>query len=345
MKKLDLSRGLPAERDLLLTEAPVADVRESISMWIYDDQGRFGLPRFVIEAIGSTWMQRGIQANIAFPSGRVFNGGASVVAPTLSDAERATVFGAGPLTFRCVEPFRRWTMSYDGSPLATTIERQRGGDTTGDPTPVHIELDCTMAVPPWIQGEMNLHSKKLLDTDIEGLFMGGARYEQLFRATGTMTIADEATIEFSATGLRVHRVGVRNTGEFWGHCWQSAVFPSGKAFGYIAFPTRPDGAPSYNEGFVFDGETMHAAQVVDAPWMKSFDPRDDVSMVLETADGKVRVGGVSTSPTYHAAGTSPFGPWQAGQAEAPLGIPFHQGGARYEWDDEVTYGMVERSLP
>jgi hypothetical protein len=28
-----------------------------------------------------------------------------------------------------------------------------------------------------------------------------------------------------------------------------------------------------------------------------------------------------------------------------VGLPFHQGGVRYEWDGEVTYGMIERSLP
>ena len=31
---------------------------------------------------------------------------------------------------------------------------------------------------------------------------------------------------------------------------------SGKAFGYIAYPPRPDGSPSYAECYLFDGETF-----------------------------------------------------------------------------------------
>jgi hypothetical protein len=28
----------------------------------------------------------------------------------------------------------------------------------------------------------------------------------------------------------------------------------GRAFGYIAYPPRPDGEPTFNEGYIFDGE-------------------------------------------------------------------------------------------
>jgi hypothetical protein len=33
--------------------------------------------------------------------------------------------------------------------------------------------------------------------------------------------------------------------------WQSALFPSGRGFGDLAYPPRPDGSPSYNEGYLF----------------------------------------------------------------------------------------------
>ena len=81
-----------------------------------------------------------------------------------------------------------------------------------------------------------------LKTSIEGDLMGGPRYEQLFRATGTVTIGgDEHPIhrQWAADPPQ----GVRKLAGFWGHSWQSAVFPSGKAFGYIAYPPRPDGSP------------------------------------------------------------------------------------------------------
>jgi hypothetical protein len=122
-----------------------------------------------------------------------------------------------------------------------------------------------MAVPPWVQGTMSNDARNMLESNIEGLFMGGERHEQLFRARGSFRVAGEKEVTFTATGLRINRIGMRNVSEFWGHCWQSAVFPSGKAFGYIAYPPRPDGTTSYNEGYIFDGTKMIPAKVIEAP--------------------------------------------------------------------------------
>lgn len=68
--------------------------------------------------------------------------------------------------------------------------------------------------------------------------MGGPRYEQLFRATGSMEVAGRRQ-DFSGSELRIRRQGVRRLEGFWGHCWQSALFGSGRAFGYIAYPPVP----------------------------------------------------------------------------------------------------------
>ena len=49
-------------------------MRDSVSMWISDAQGRFGFPRMCVEAVADEWDNRGIQANIASPDGRVLIG-------------------------------------------------------------------------------------------------------------------------------------------------------------------------------------------------------------------------------------------------------------------------------
>ena len=60
---------------------------------------------------------------------------------------------------------------------------------------------------------------------------------------------------------------------FRGHAWQSAVFPSGRAFGYIVYPPRDDGKPTYNEGYLFEGDgELIPAWVVDAPWLRRLQP-------------------------------------------------------------------------
>jgi prepilin-type processing-associated H-X9-DG protein len=59
------------ERDLVLAGAPDnAGVREGDNMWILDDAGRFTFPRIGVEAIGSQWLDRGMQANVGFADGR-----------------------------------------------------------------------------------------------------------------------------------------------------------------------------------------------------------------------------------------------------------------------------------
>src|SRR5689334_20809510 len=102
-------------------------------------------------------------------------------------------------------------------------------------------------------------------------------------------------------GLRIRRQGVRRLEGFWGHCWQSALFPSGRAFGYIAYPPRPDGKPTFNEGYLYlgrDGDLI-PARVVEAPWLTRLEPRgEDVSVVLETAEGTERIEGETVLSTH-----------------------------------------------
>ena len=128
--------------------------------------------------------------------------------------------------------------------------------------------------------------------------MGGPRYEQLFRATGAVRVAGTEHA-FTGSGLRIRRQGVRRLEGFWGHCWQSALFPSGRAFGYIAYPPRPDGQPTFNEGYLFAGDgDLIPARVVDAPWLTKLQPLgEDVSVVLQTADGTVRIEGETVLST------------------------------------------------
>jgi hypothetical protein len=166
--------------------------------------------------------------------------------------------------------------------------------------------------------------------------MGGPRYEQLFRAKGTLRIGDE-THAFNGSGLRIRRQGVRRIEGFWGHCWQSALFPGGRGFGYITYPPRGDGKPTYNEGYVFEGDgDLVPARVVEAPWLRKLVPRgDDVSVVLETARGRIRIEGDTALSTF-----------AMGRPELPKDFPvLQQAGVRYRWDGETTWGMMERSTP
>jgi hypothetical protein len=122
---------------------------------------------------------------------------------------------------------------------------------------------------------------------------------------------------------------------FWGHCWMSAVFPSGRAFGVNVFPPRLDGKPSFNEGFVFDGDgVLKPARAVQVPWMKRlYTGGEDVPLVLETADARLSI-----------EGTTFINCRSPGASILPASFPVvQQAHARYRWDGEEACGMIERS--
>jgi hypothetical protein len=218
------------------------------------------------------------------------------------------VLGAGPLRFECIEPFVHWRVTYSSDEL-------------------ELEVDAHSVVPPWVQGSYVFEGHHVA---------GEARFEQLCRVAGSVRVG--TTVEpFSGGGLRVHRKGGNRSdyGDFFGHNWQSARFPSGRAFGFMHYRPRPDGTPKYREGWLLDGDQIVAARVEDTPWMTATYPSgEDVSFSLRTADRAVRINGETFVSSFRP-------PRPIGDGTTfPL---LHSGIARYEWDGEVAFGMIERS--
>jgi hypothetical protein len=315
-------------------------MRESVNAWAWDDGAGFGFPRIGVEAVADQWGTHDVQVNIALAGGRVLNifEPGKVHDPIGPDG-RARVLGAGPLSFELVEPFRHWRMHLDGTAVETSVDAQvRGAGRGQGPharVPVRLELEVRSAAPPWENGALIAEARHVLETQDEGDLMGGPRYEQLFRTTGTFTVGD-VEHRVNGGGLRVRRQGVRRLPTFRGHAWQSAVFPSGRAFGYITYPPRSDGKPTYNEGYVFEGDgELVPARVVTAPWLQALRPAgEDVSVVLETAHGTTTVHGESVLSTFTVMG-----------AGIGAGLNLQQAITRYTWDGETANGMMERSTP
>lgn len=345
---IDLTGGIdPAREYVFATRPDNPEMRDSVSFWVVDDRGELGLPRIGIEAVAANWDSHDIQVNIAFPDGRVYRvrgNGPSV--PPLGSGGQPTVLGAGGLAFECVQPFDTWTMRYDGPAVQTSSADLMAGRKDGPAVDVALRVEAKMAVPPWVQGALQRDAGRQLEESVEGALMGGARYEQLFRAVGSLTVAGQR-LEFSGSGLRIRRQGVRKLAGFWGHAWQSAVFGSGKAFGYIAYPPRPDGQPTFNEGYVFTGDGgLVPARVLEAPWLTRLQARgEDVSLILETAHGTVRIEGETVYSTHDIQHDDDMYSMHALKDEMPTFPALHQAGVRYRWEGEQAYGMLERSNP
>lgn len=336
---VDLSGGLAEDREFVFGERPDdPEMRESVNAWIWDGEAEVGIPRIGVEAVADRWDSHDIQVNLATADGRVFNApGPGKKHDPMSADGKARLLGGGPLSFELIEPYRHWRMHLDGEMAEGTVAAQIAGERTDSRplVPVEIDIDIRAAVPPWENGAMLAEAKRVLDEQDEGALMGGPRFEQLGRATGSVRIAGS---EFPIDGgaLRIRRQGIRRLGTFRGHAWQSALFPSGRAFGYIAYPARDDGLPTYNEGYIFDGDgELIPAWVVDAPWLRRLHPKDeDVSVVLETERGTTTIQATSVLSNVTVMG---------GVGANPDFPVLQQAIVRYTWDGETANGMMERS--
>jgi len=336
---LDLSGGMEPSADEIMEDLPDTSVaREGVSMWIWDDDGDWGLPRMGVEALrtgGET--SHSVMLSLAFSDGRVVSTRTDAERmPVLDRLGRPRVLGAGPLRFECVEPFARWRVSFDG---LATLHEVRGqvaevarpsDDRSGDSlhrAELRLRLDSTMALPPWVQGSL----------EPEGQFNPGEhRFEQLFRATGTLSL-DGVKKPFVGGGLRIHRTG-GDRGQFrdwYGHCWQSSLFPSGRGFGFIHYHPRPDGSARFREGWLCEGGEIMPALVEETPWMTGAVPAgEDVSFTLRTAVGRVHVEAETFVSTFRRTGAA---------VDILNPLILQSGITRCRWANEESHGMIERS--
>lgn len=332
---IDLSGGLPVEREYFLCERPAAEVRDAANVWLEEETGAFAM-RIGIETVAEEWDSPELWLDIAYPDGRVISGRERGVRhPTLDAEGKPTVLGCGPLAFRCLAPFRHWRVSLAPHPVRElTAQQLIDGDLPPAPPmrAVSFEIDFHPVVPPLVSGTLTEASADLMSGE-QGTFIS-PRYEQLCRATGWLEVDGERQT-FAGQILRIKRQGVRKFDGFWGHCWMSALFPSGKAFGVNVFPPRDDGQPSFNEGFVFDGDgPLKPARAVDIPWMRELlTGGEHVPLVLETAEGRVEIDG-TTFVNCRSLGAEVL----------PASFPVvQQAHAHYRWGDEEATGMIERS--
>ena len=329
--------GLKPEQDLFFPAAPDFEwLREGSSFWLFEENGEFAIPRMGLEAEPHTWENRRYQSNFALADGRLLQDwGIGPMRSSLDSQGRPAILGAGPLTMRCVEPFRRWHVVYDGNSFVTSAADQiaRQVDTSRR-VPLRYEIELTMASPVFLQDNspdrfFKLGKGEQRDAASVGL---GWRLEQMLRGAGELRV-DGETRSFRVVGSRVKRQSVRTDGLFLrGHCWQTAVFPDGRAFGYLAYPPHEDGYEPWNFGFVYRDGEMYAAKAVGMPWLREITPDGiDVSVELHSELGVSRIEGRTALSTF-----------QIGEIWA---LDLQQTAARYRWDDQSAFGMLERSSP
>ena len=309
-------------------------MRDSATLWVIDQSGTLALPRVTFDAIGESWETPWLQLNFVHADGRTLRIWSQQPGALENDAAgHPAIRSAGDFTIACVEPFRHWRIAFDGIAMQSTTAAELAGEREREAVPLAFAFEAEMAAPPWLMGGMTEQAARQMTAGDGAALMGGVRYEQLCRVTGSVTFDGKDYAIADGTGMRVRRQGVRNMGAALGHCQHSALFPSGRAFGAIVMARGAGGPEAFNEAFVIgeDGH-KHAARIVRAPWMTRLaGAGDDAGLVLDSEAGTVRIEGEVL--------LAMFDHHDFEMADSSV---LMQGTARYVWDGEETIGLIER---
>jgi hypothetical protein len=306
---------------------------ENHAFWIHDEATGLHINGHIMtcEDIGRFDL-RTAKLSIMWPNGR------TLFRREVGGGSTAREVVGGNLRYTCVEPFREWKCAFDGILYDVTVERTYMSGMAADPhrVPVTFEIDTVMGAPAWVQGSLTQGGLGPVAT-----FMGGERYEQLFKARGRVVIGGE-TIQLSGYGNRTHRFGHRDltatatAPRMLGHVWTAGLFPSGAAFGLQTFPTA-DGGVLWGEAYIVGGGKMVGAEIVKAPWLRSYWRQGEpLNIVLRTNDGNTH------TITGETLGTVITGRLQAATPGEQLSL--FQGYARFHYKGESAINMLERSL-
>ena len=332
----DATFGMDPSLDYPVREPPADQPTfgENHAFWIFDADGRYFLNHH-IQSIGAYWPLRHESVSISLPDGRV-----------LLDQNDGTntsegVVGGAILRAYCVEPFQRWRIEAAGTLMETTQARLADGPLQ-DARRVMVKWDVDMVcpVPPYRTGAGG-------DSALAGRFMGGLRYEQMVRADVRLRIGKDPEVRFTATGIRVHRLGPRELSGFSGHDWKGALFPDGSGFNTHRY-RKPDGSEAWSEAFIIRGGNIYPGKLVEDSWLTSRQLRGEplrariVSELGETLIEGETLGGVFRPLNAHP--DDPYGRHWGIHTQAPQAVALCQSWARYRMEGQIANGLLERSI-
>lgn len=345
----DLSSGLPASREQVAATQPDIEFwAENMMFALHDPTTSMGL-MFHLGSRPDDWTMWHDQAYVMVPPGLLPDdapgAGGSVHwmwAYHRTAPERRPA--GSNLAFECVEPFRRWRVTFDGYMLVTPNDEMLAGlAREGVHQKVNVDLDVEMLTPAFdLQAAAGSDRS---DGTWESQGWADGHYQQLYRATGPVTIG-ASTIDFTGYGWRDHSFGSRGGGlrpgkaPWGGHCTVAAVYPaSGRAWSFSRYH-QPDGRISLQAGYVaIDGE-LHPASVVEGPRLREVVlDGERLPVVLEWDSGRLETT-ILTERTLLMAMTKAM---VVGVDLSGPGMVYAINHGPAGWDGEVGTVYVERS--
>lgn len=246
------------------------------------------------------------------------------------------------LAFRCIEPFRRWKVTFDGfaQPVSDADMQAGLAPDSGPRKRLIIDLDVECATPVW-DAHTSAHAEGGKGEMVSQSW-AKEHYEQLFRTRGTVRVGDKV-YDYDGTGWRDHSRGPRggSGGEAWGgHVISGALFPSGKAFIFSTY-WRPDGKITLEGASVVDGDgAFHHAEVLAVPRLGELQMKGEhLPVHLRWDGGEAQL----TLETRRSMWTSLGTQLAVGRNEADQRGVYILNFGPCEWDGETAQFYMERS--
>jgi hypothetical protein len=330
----DLSGGLPAESEQVLAACPDVpawtenmlftpyDPTSNIAMWLH-----LGTMHWDWEV----WEDRAL---VALPGDE---GALSLWAYHRTDPARKP--GGANLRFECLEPFKRWRVSFDGVALRTPFDEMRTSVVRdGEKVPLRVDLEMEMAVPVW-----DAHTAATESTgqgSMESQGWAKEHYEQLYTARGTVQWAGEPEVSFDGAGWRDHSRGPRGgaMSNWGGHVIAGCLFrDSGRAFGLSRY-WAPDGTVTLEGGYVVeDGKLEHTRVTGIPPFDELLRDGEKLPFALEWGNRSLELEATTTTGLWTTFSKDmEYGATGSGSAYA-------LNWGTCEWDGEEGLLYIERS--
>jgi len=342
--------GERPQDDYPLLQQPADDrtCGENFAFWLFDNDSRVCI-NCHLNSVDSFWPLRRETIGICLPNGR------ALVEMNEGLRTNADTIGSAGLTMRCVEPFRRWRLEFAGTMRETTQAALAAGplgDGEGRRILLDWDADVTTDSPVFRQGGTP-ESARLMQESAAGRYIGGARYEQLFRANVRFRIQGEPELRFTATGTRTHRRGPRNVAGYAGHDWQSVLLPNGDGFYFMRF-FEADGSFEWTEAYLLKAGKVLPANVLSDTRLTSHRlDSERMQIRLSSEAGETVIAGVVLGGVFRPMNTSPGNPFIKVHGPYSRRFGFHsepegmlgmlQAWVRYTLDGQSANGLCERS--
>jgi hypothetical protein len=231
-------------------------------------------------------------------------------------------------------------VTFDGFGLHTPEAEMLAGIGRDGPTqPLAADLEIECVTPAW-----DARTASALASGagaMEQQSWASEHYEQLVRATGTVTLAT-GSVPFSGYGWRDHSRGPRHAslGGWGGHVILGCVYPeSGRAWGLSRYYTA-SGSITLEGGYVYAGGKFEHARVVTAPRLLDLRYEGEVMPVaLEWSGGRLEL----SMHCDRSLWTSMQRSLAVGKDLTGPGLMYVLSHGRCEWGGETGIFYSERS--